>query len=286
MRPANLNALRMFEAAARHLTFRAAAAELHLTQGAVAQQVRKLEAELGHRLFTRLPRGLALTDTGRRYHAAVAEALGIIDSATARLAPRRDRITISVPPSLAAKWLVPRLKRFHADHPGIELRTVASEGLTDFSRDAVDIAIRQGKVPVRPGLNSHLLAPLELVAVAAPDLLRTRSDIHSLQDLRDLPLIEDGHGHWDLAFSRAGRPLPAPSFGFNQTALALDAAQQGQGVALAPRLLAQDALDAGTLVELWRMPAPDGVGFHVLWPARTPPARATTIVVGWLLARV
>ncbi|MDU8926389.1 LysR substrate-binding domain-containing protein [Alisedimentitalea sp. MJ-SS2] len=285
MRNPNLNALRMFDAAARHLTFRAAAEELNLTQGAVAQQVRRLEADLGHRLFTRLPRGLALTDTGRRYHASVSEGLAIIDAATARLAPKRDRITLSVPPSLASKWLVPRLAAFHAAHPGIELRTVASEGLTDFARDAVNVAIRQGKAPEGNSFNHHQLAPLDLVAVASPTLVATLPQPKTIKEFSTLPLIEDGHAHWDLAFSRAKLTAPAPVLSFNQTTLALDAATQNQGIALAPRLLAQDALAAGTLTELWQLPTDPSTGFHVLWPDKRTSPPATKVVVDWLLSQ-
>lgn len=288
MRKPNLNSLRMFDAAARHLTFRAAADELNLTQGAVAQQVRKLEAELGHRLFARLPRGLALTDTGRHYHAAVAEALGLIDAATARLAPAPQRVTLSVPPSLAAKWLVPRLADFTRAHPEIDIRTVASEGLADFHRDGIDIAIRQGPAPRDEGVVSRLLAPLDLVAVAAPGLAADLPPAPCLADLATRPLIEDGHAHWQHLLRDAGPPAPARTLRFNQTALAIDAAAQGQGVALAPALLTRDGIAAGQLAALWHK-ADDGLtGFHLLTPSpgrrSSAPATATRTVADWLLS--
>ena len=150
MRLPNLNSLRMFDAAARHLNFRLAADELHLSQGAVAQQVRRLEADLGHKLFQRHARGLSLTDTGRSYHQPVRQALALIEDATNTLAPAEQRVTLSVPPSFASKWLVPRLPEFEAAHPGIELRVLAEEALSNFKRDGIDLAIRLA--PLRKGI--------------------------------------------------------------------------------------------------------------------------------------
>lgn len=144
MRAPKLNALRMFDAAARHGSFRTAAEELHLTQGAVAQQVRGLEADLGVALFERKARGLSPTAEGARYHDAVRRALGIIDRATQALRPADTAVRLSVPPSFASKWLVPRLAGFAAAHPDILLDTTASETLTDFRRDGIDLAVRQG----------------------------------------------------------------------------------------------------------------------------------------------
>lgn len=284
MRSPNLNSLRAFDAAARRLNFRIAAEELNVTQGAVAQQVRRLETDLARRLFERKARGLALTAAGRTYHAAVARALAIIDEATNALRPESSRITISVPPSFASKWLVPRLGVFAAAHPEIELRTIASERVSDFRADGVDLAVRQGGIHSDPALRAELLAPLELCAVAGAAYAATLPSVERLADLAVLPLIQDDHGHWDALLGEAGLKPQGRVMRFNQTALAMDAAANGQGVALAPRLLIEAEAARGALSVLWRDERADRPGFHLVWPraGREPPALRT--VLDWIVA--
>ena len=275
-----LNRLRMFDAAARHSNFRLAADELHLTQGAVAQQVRKLEEVLGSLLFTRLPRGLALTESGARYHREIRKALDIIDRATEDLHPAAATVVLSVPPSLASKWLVPRLTDLALEHPDITLDLRASESLTDFRRDRVDLAIRQGQIAGGKGLVVDRLAPLDLCAIASPSIAAGLRPV-GVADFSGQRLIEDGHRHWTGLFEAAGAPAPVIALSFNQTALAIDAAMAGQGIALAPRLLVRDALEVGQLCDLWQIETPDE-GYHLLHPERPHPAR--DVVKAWLLA--
>ncbi|SHK27942.1 transcriptional regulator, LysR family [Shimia gijangensis] len=282
MRKPALNALRMFDAAARHGNFRLAAEELYLTQGAVAQQVRKLEADLDQALFSRLPRGLALTEAGARYHQDIRKALDLIDRATEALRPNQTTVTLSVPPSLASKWLVPRLGDFAAHHPDLTLDLRASERLTDFEREKVDLVIRQGASPSVSGLVTRTLAPLHLCAVANPSLVAQSQSALSLTELANWPLIEDGHRHWTNLFKSQSIPSPQISLSFNQTALAIDAAISGQGIAIVPRLLVHDPLNADILSEIWQAPnTPDA--YHLLHPDHPHPARDK--VVGWLLGQ-
>ena len=284
MRLPNLNALRMFEAAARHLNFRLAAEELHLTQGAVAQQVRRLEADLGVRLFDRKPRGLALTATGRSYHASIGRALAIIGEATQKLRPDGSRITVSVTPSFATKWLVPRLGGFAARHPDIDIRTVASEGLADFRTDGVDIAVRQGRPPFGDGLRSEPLAPLDLCAVCSPALAARLGRVGQISDFAGHKLIEDAHGHWSALFQAAGLSAPGRMTQFNQTAHAMEAAANGQGIALAPRLLLRDDLAQAKLATVWKAETPGG--FHIVYPSAARPSPARQAVIDWLHSEV
>ncbi len=252
-----LNALRAFEAAGRQRSFRAAADELSVTQGAVAQQVRALEDRLGVALFQRLPRGLALTPPGAAYLAEVTRALDILAESTSRLLARPEMVTISVPPTVAAKLLIPRLAEFQAALPGVELRTVATEALSDFDRDQVDIAVRMGRPPFPADQEARLLFRQELVAVASPHLVDSKTSLHaapsacgpplSLEQLRKLPLLHDAHDHWP-AFLDTEAKLPGAAF--NQTTLALDAAMAGQGVALACRAFVAADLAAGRLVQV------------------------------------
>ena len=280
MRPPKLNALRMFDAAARHLNFRVAAEELYLTQGAVAQQVRQLERALGVTLFNREARGLSLTPQGATYHEAVHTGLSIIDAATRKMGTRSRSVTASVPPSLASKWLVPRLHDFATLHPEVELHIIASERLADFVTDGVDVAIRQGLPRGDGALTTELLAPLRLSAVCSPALVEQELRISQLEDFVHYPLIQDAHRLWDALFAERGLSRSDRMLQFNQTSLAMDAAANGQGIALAPGLLLADDLDSGRLRELWRVPDTGRAGYYLMYPTRPDAARDT--LVEWL----
>jgi LysR family glycine cleavage system transcriptional activator len=133
--------------------------------------VRGVEAALGIRLFERLPRGLALTTEGMAYAAQIGRAFEIIAEATNTLRPDPRHLTVSVPPTFAAKWLIPRLPAFRAAHPDLELRIVATDGVANFQSDGVDLAVRQGQGPFGPGLAVDLLCFQQIVAVASPAFL-------------------------------------------------------------------------------------------------------------------
>src|SRR5579875_3307714 len=150
-----LNALRAFEAAARHLSVKAAAAELHVTPGAVSQLLKALELHLGVKLFNRVNRGIFLTEAGQSYLPPIRNAFRQIAEASRRLAVAAETgiLTVSVTPFFASAWLVPRLKAFQDAHPEIDLQVVTSNALVDFSRDAVDVAVRHG-LGRYPGLAS------------------------------------------------------------------------------------------------------------------------------------
>ena len=167
-----LNSLRAFDAAGRRLSFRAAADELGVTQGAVAQHVRQLEAHLDVTLFERVPKGLAFTSPGRSYHARIAEAFAELRAATVALRPEQDKVVISVTPTFAAKWLIPNLPDFAEIHPDIDLRIMATEKVSSFHSDGIDLAVRQGTPPFGASLHATRLFKQEVIAVA--DLLHHR----------------------------------------------------------------------------------------------------------------
>ncbi|MCY6379457.1 LysR substrate-binding domain-containing protein [Hoeflea prorocentri] len=282
----NLNALRMFDAAARHLNFRAAAEEMHLTQGAVAQQVRRLEADLGQKLFHRKARGLALTDTGRSLHAPVARALALIETAARQLTPERPHVTLSVTPSIASKWLVPRLPKFSATHPNIDVQIIASEALSDFQSDGADAAIRQGEPPTDANLAVELISPLRLRAACSPAFAQGLRQIDKAAGFAGLDLVQDSHRNWDRLFAEEDiRPEKKP-MQFNQTALGIDAASNGQGVVLAPKLLLDMDLDQGRLVELWCDRRTHTSGFYAVWPKSRDTKPAVQTLVSWILEEV
>ena len=282
LRQPNLNSLKMFDAAARHLNFRLAAEELNLTQGAVAQQVRRLEADLGLALFLRKARGLELTEIGGDYHRRIHRGLVIIEEATRQLLPQNSTITLSITPSFASKWLVPRLAEFNRAYPGIEVRTVASEGIANFHTDGVDIAIRQGQPPFGDELQAQLLAPLDLRAVCNADLAQEIAAVEQVEDFVDYPLIQDSHNLWDKLFAEADIAPAQRPLQFNQTTLAMDAAANGQGIALAPRILLDSDITQGRLVELWQDRRSNQGGYYIVYPVCRSSSSARNALIEWM----
>lgn len=191
-----LNSLRAFAAAGRHLNFRAAADDLGVTQSAVAQQVRGLEEHLGLRLFLREPRGLAFTEEGRAYHAAVSRAFSLLSDATAALRSAPSQVKISVTPTFASKWLIPRLADFTEAHPEIELRIIATERLSSFHADGIDLAVRQGRPPFGASLRADLLFSQEIIAVCAPRLIADQELPLDAAALSRMTLLHDTHDLW------------------------------------------------------------------------------------------
>ena len=286
MRGPNLKALRMFDAAARHLNFRIAADEQNLTQGAVAQQVRALEADLGVVLFKRHARGLALTDTGERYHRSIARALALIDKATQDLRPAEGKVTLSTAPSFAAKWLLPRLAALAEALPDMDLRTIATDALSDFRTDGVDVAIRQGRPKEVEGLTTRLLAPLTLTAVCGADYQSGTFDPDNLAELQGHALIQDDHRYWQSYFEESGIASGNRVLQFNQTALAMEAAANNQGVALVPAILAQRDLQSGRLRAIWQPAGPVDHAFYIVHVDRPPPSATVQALIDWLHGQI
>lgn len=277
-----LKSLRAFEAAARHLNFRLAAEELHVTQGAVAQHIRGLEATLGVLLFRREPRRLVLTEKGRRYHLRVREAFEMIEQATADLVVKKSRVTLSVTPTFAAKWLLPRLPLFAAKYPTIDLRIQASEGLADFYVDGVDMAVRQMKVPASSKLQATLLLRHEAVVVCSPYVKRK---IRVSADLWKQRLLVDSHNLWpQLAKKRGmpGVPTSTKTIQFNQTSLAIDAAVAGHGVALVARCFIESDIEQRRLVVVGRQVVNDDTDFYLVAPFSLSVGSDAGVVWSWL----
>ncbi len=281
-----LTALRAFEAAGRHLSFRRAAEEIGVTQGAVAQQVRGLEARLQVKLFERLARGLALTEEGRGYHAPVARAFRLLEEASDALPPKSQVITISVTPSFAARWLVPRLGIFLKANPALDVRILAAQDLANFQSDGVDIAVRQGKPPFGAGLTADLLYPFTFYPVCSPALQAGEHPIREPRDLGRHVLLHDAHGLWPLFLEALGTAEPVVvkrALTFSQTALALEAALAGQGVALASDPMVEEDLAAGRLCRPLEMTVESDIGFYVVAPRSPRKARLVGLMRDWLL---
>ncbi|HKF73510.1 MAG TPA: transcriptional regulator GcvA [Stellaceae bacterium] len=269
VRPPALEALRVFEAAARHASFTKAAAELHVTQGAVSQRVQGLEAELGVNLFRRLIRKLELTADGERLAQGVREGLARIACAVSELDQRSESgpLAVSMLPSFASCWLVRRLPRFQYAHPDIEVLVMADEQPVDLhAEDGAEVAIRFG-LGGYPGLSTTPLAPDSVGPVCTPLLLSRYGVIETVDELLDMPLLHDstadGDGSgtgWKSWLAQVGVRGDDPRLGagsrFTQAHLALEAALLGQGVAMARTSLASDSLAAGRLVRVLPQIAP------------------------------
>ena len=299
----------MFDAAARHLNFRLAAEELNLTQGAVAQQVRQLESKLGIQLFDRKARGLELTEAGQSYHLPVRRALEIINEATLKLQPKTTDITFSVTPSFASKWLVPRLSDFSNAHPEIEVHTLAGTDQANFHSDGVDLAVRLfhtlhgtelAKFPpdgidfdTHPGyspfdaiLHCEQLVPLDLRAVCSPGYAEEIAPVMQIEDFLELQLIQDSQNHWDGLFEEAGLRPRRRMIRFSHTTLAMDAAANGQGVALAPQILLDLEIEQGRLVEIWQDTRSDQGGFYIVYPRNRISDHARDVLIEWIYSEV
>ena len=287
-----LNALRAFEAAARHLNFSRAADELSVTPGAVSQQIQNLEDYIGAALFRRTPKGLLLTDAAQIALPALREAFDRLAEAASMLTAAVDgrRLTVSVAPSFAAKWLVPRLGLFEAAHPQVDVWVSAGMELVDFAGGEVDVAIRYGAGRY-PGLEVQRLMQETVLAVCSPELLAD-NPLNELEDLANHILLHDGSPDaddscpdWTMWLAARGVKGVDGSRGprFNQSSLVIEAAVGGRGVALAKRALAQADLDAGRLVAPFQIATAVDFAYYVVHPkakGRLPQVKA---FVAWLM---
>ncbi|QFT92003.1 Glycine cleavage system transcriptional activator [Roseovarius sp. THAF9] len=281
-----LNSLRAFDAAGRRLSFRSAADELGVTQGAVAQQVRQLEALLGVVLFERVPKGLAFTPVGRSYHNRIAGVFADLRAATAELKPEPNKVLISVTPTFAAKWLIPNLPDFTAAHPDIDLRIMATERVSSFHSDGIDLAVRQGSPPFGASLDVTLIFKQSLIAVAAPKFADKGDALLDPDKLARMPKVHDTHDQWPSYLSYLGVQEQSPRhLHLSQTSLAVDAAIAGQGLALVSRFLVAQDLEAGRLVEVGAAWDAGGSDFYVLMPRTAKNNVSVVKVMTWLTAR-
>lgn len=266
-----IQTLRAFEAAARHSSYSRAAEELSLTHGAISQHISRLEQDLdGIRLFVREGQRMILTDAGQLLVLDIREGLktlaGAFDKARAR--PRRSTrmLTISVLPSLAARWLVPKLARFQEAYPDLDIaiRPTASLATLD-GRDGIDLAIRYG-AGHWPGLHCRKLMSSVVFAVCSPGFL-DQSPIRTPADLRGVPLLRSPRQPWQPWFLAAGLDWPEPGHGalYDDAGLLLQAAASGQGVALAREVLAADDLVAGRLVRVGQVEIEDSASWFLVW---------------------
>lgn len=254
-----LRALRAFEAAARHMSFTQAAAELGVTPGAISHQIKSLEDWLGAPLFHRLTRALRLTDAGQAALLPLTEGFDRLSEGTARMLTHKDvhMLTVSVSPGFGSLWLVPRLDRFRRLHPDIEVRIDGTDRLVDIAAGEADVAIRYG-----PGgytnVQSRRLFGMRATPVCSPDILSRGPVLRCPTDLVDHTLLhvewKEAEGNWRTWLMAAGATEVDPFKGprFTKEEMAVRAALEGEGIALIGDRMAADHLATGRLVRPFR----------------------------------
>jgi len=277
-----LGALRAFEAAARHESFAKAADELAVTPAAVSQQIRQLEADLGITLFRRLPRGLVLTQAGRSALPEFGQAFAHLARAVEGLRGGSlvGPLVVSVIPSFAGRWLVPRLGRFVAAYPEIEITVRSELRNVDFAREDVDLGIRYGK-GIYPGLDTRQLLTERVFPVCAPSVLAGERPLRKLDDLRHHTLLHDRQlssdepslywRTWLRDFGVEGWDQDRGP-GFTDSLMMLTACERGLGVALGRGGLCADELASGRLVRPFQENRPADYAYYAV----TPPGHAET----------
>lgn len=285
-----MNALRVFESAARHLSFTKAADELFVTQGAVSHQIKSLEDFLGQNLFTRRGRRLLLTETGQMYLLPVRKALDEIRYATQQLKQQDSQgvLTVAVLPSFAARWLVPRLGRFRQQHPDIDIRLAPSAEVVDFSQSDVDVGIRYGRGHY-PGLKVYRLMNEDIFPVCSPDLLQGPHPLECPADLVHFHLLHDDvHVDWRtwlLAADVEGIDAERGTV-LDDSAMVIQAALTGQGVAMARSVLVEDELQAGRLIRPFKLSLPAEFAYYFVCPEQTVDRPKVVAFRDWVFAEV
>ena len=285
-----LAAVRAFEAAARLGSFTRAGDELGMSQAAVSYQIKLLEDRVGTALFLRLPRGVRLTDTGRRLATGVGEAFETLRQAFAEVAQAAGGVlAISAVPAFAINWLAPRIGAFQLRHPDIAVRMTTENRLVEFAREEVDVGIRAGRGGW-PNLVAHRLFPLRYTPVCSPDLLQRLGPVAEPADLLRLPLLTPTDPWWRQWFERAGVAADGLA---TRAGIALDsqqiegrAALAGQGVAMVTPFLWAAELASGRLVQPFDLVGDDEWSIWLVYP----PARRNLAKVrawrDWLLEEV
>jgi len=285
-----LNALRAFEAAARHQSFTRAAKELHVSQGAISRQIMILEDNLGKPLFRRLYREVQLTADGDSYFRAVQHALGILDEATARTSTQGTDNTLNIKslPTFAMRWLIPRLADFSNHHPGIRVRMTTSHQLADFSREDVDAAVGYGHGNWKR-LESELLFNETIVPVCAPRLSGGTRPPRKPQDLVDFVLLHSMYrpARWRQWLDAVGitdvRADDGPQF--ENSGMVCQAALDGLGIAIADLAFVKDDLAAGRLIVPFDFPLYRSIGYYLVYPRAKLRSAELTRFRLWLVAK-
>ncbi|NRA54501.1 MAG: LysR family transcriptional regulator [Gammaproteobacteria bacterium] len=293
--PRIFSALIYFEACGRLLSFSAAARELHLTTGAVSQQIRKLEQQLALQLFIRHGQGVELTPAGNELLAVMQQSVGSISAVLARLqvSPASDVIRLKSTPSLVFKWLIPKLQQFKNEFPQLKIETYADAALLDLTRDDFDLAIDYSTGDYQH-VTATLLMSEQLLPVASPEYV-AGLDLANQQVWDQISLLHDSmpwagaarDAEWRYWLDRSGLNSVASEQGhyFNRSDMAIAAAEAGLGVALARRSLVTTELTSGRLISPWPM-VDSCCDYYLLLPKRQVSNQQAKTAQAWLLTQV
>ena len=284
-----LNSLRAYECAARHMSFSLASAELNVTPAAVSHQVKLLENHLGVSLFIRLTRKLRLTTAGERLLPEVSEAFLKLREAVNTVDPNsaNDVLTLRLGPSLAARWLSPRLHLFWQQFPTIDLRLYHSNSPVNFDREDIDLAITYG-AGSWPGVIASPLLDIDFYPVCSPKLVGNESASSTPALLLNHTLLHDAHyDDWEAWLKQSDMPQINPRRGIiiDDTNVLIQAALDGQGIALCSTLFVQEHLDAGRLVRLFDTKLKNNMAYYIVCPKGHLQRPAVKEVKSWLLSQ-
>ncbi len=285
-----LNSLRAFEAAARNLSFTRAADELHVTQAAISHQVKALEDFINVKLFTRRNRELLLTEEGQRYYPQIRDIFERLREATERVKGRgaSGPLSVSVVPTFAISWLVPRLSLFREKYPDIDVRLKAVDGDVDFLSENIDVAVYFGHGDY-PGLRVDRLLEEYLTPMCSPALLKGKQPLLTPADLAHHTLLHDGSvDAWRKWLKAAGVKGVKAERGpvFSHTSMVLQAAAHAQGVAIGHNVLAQSDLRSGRLVCPFELKLPLDEGYYLVCPQASADRPKILAFREWLLSTI
>jgi len=278
-------ALRALEAAARHESYSRAAEELAVTHGAISQQMRRLQEELGVKLFERRANAMIPTPEARRLAADLRQGFAQLHNAVANFASSAERepLIASLDIQFAGRWLPRRLPGLLASPAGTNVELRVDDRLADFITDGVDLGVRYGAGGWE-GLISQTLLGETLFPVCSPQMA-ARLAVRRPHDLLSAPLLNHGHRPWDLWFDAFGLPTPHPDgLVFDDSLMLYEAAAEGLGVALARNTLVEAELESGRLVRLLNVEVPSELGFHLVWRADSHKLRRINALRDWFLA--
>ncbi|MBZ9762585.1 transcriptional regulator GcvA [Mesorhizobium sp. CA8] len=285
-----LQAIRVFEAVARHLSFTKAAQELGMTQAAASYQIKLLEERIGAPLFLRRPRQIELTEPGQRLAPAVSEAFSILGQAYAAARGGADGLLcVTTVLTFASNWLAQHLGSFQLAHPAIAVRLDTSSRLTDFAREDVDLAIRSGGGKW-PGLEAHKLLDADFTPMLSPKLAASIGGVKEPADLLRLPILDPGDIWWSQWFEAAGVTghdlAKRPGSSMGAQAYEANAAMAGHGVAILTRALFKNELADGRLIQPFDLVGDDGHAYWLVYPTARRNVPKIRAFRDWILAEI
>jgi LysR family glycine cleavage system transcriptional activator len=285
-----LQAIRVFEAVARHLSFTKAAKELGMTQAAASYQIKLLEERIGAPLFLRRPRQIELTGPGQRLAPAVSEAFALLGQAyAAARGGAEGLLCVTTVLTFASNWLAQHLGAFQVAHPALAVRLDTSSRLTDFAREDVDLAIRSGGGKW-PGLEAHKLLDADFTPMLSPKLAASIGGVKEPADLLRLPILDPGDIWWSQWFEAAGVTghdlAKRPGSSMGAQAYEANAAMAGHGVAILTRALFKNEIADGRLIQPFDLVGDDGHAYWLVYPTARRNVPKIRAFRDWILAEI